>query len=122
MSRTTVYRVLETLVRIGVIAKVCHPGAAVRFDPKIRQHHHLVCLHCNRVVDLEDKRLNEITLPEISTRGFEVQECHFHFRGVCPACQKKSAQSRKGTGRAARASKSKPAEGKEKAGSKTKRV
>jgi len=26
MSRTTVYRVLETLVRVGLARKVCHPG------------------------------------------------------------------------------------------------
>jgi Fur family peroxide stress response transcriptional regulator len=54
VSRTTVYRVLETLVGAGVITKACHPGAAARYDPLTRRHHHLVCLHCEKVVDLED--------------------------------------------------------------------
>jgi Fur family peroxide stress response transcriptional regulator len=89
VSRTTVYRVLETLVRTGVITKVCHPGAATRFDPRIEQHHHLVCLHCDSIVDLEDRRLNEITLPDVGTRGFTIKEFNIHLRGICGECRRK---------------------------------
>lgn len=98
VSRTTVYRVLETLVRLGLITKVCHPGAAARFDPKTHQHHHLVCLHCGGIVDLEDERLEGITLPEVSTKGFEVQEFHIHFRGICPACRKTLSRAQRAPG------------------------
>ena len=58
VSRTTVYRVLEMLVEVGVITKACSPGAATRFDPMTHRHHHLVCLHCDRLIDLEDAELN----------------------------------------------------------------
>jgi Fur family peroxide stress response transcriptional regulator len=95
VSRTTVYRVLEALVRLGAITKVCHPGAVVRFDPKIQQHHHLVCLHCDRIVDVEDERLNQIAVPKIRAKGFELQEFHVHFRGICPECQKKEVAGTK---------------------------
>jgi Fur family peroxide stress response transcriptional regulator len=94
VSRTTVYRVLETLVGFGVITRVCHPGGVTRFDPKIHQHHHLVCLKCGAVTDVEDERLNAIALPAIRTRGFDVHEYHIHFRGVCAACKKRKARSR----------------------------
>lgn len=89
VSRTTVYRVLETLVRVGVINRICHPGNAARFDPKIHQHHHLVCLHCDRILDLEDESLNALKLPAIDTAGYEISEFHIHFRGACPACLRK---------------------------------
>lgn len=89
VSRTTVYRVLETLVDVGVITRVCHPGGVTRFDPKVHQHHHLVCLECGAVTDVEDERLNMIALPPIRTGGFNVHEFHIHFRGVCAGCQKK---------------------------------
>src|SRR5262245_9658918 len=46
LSRTTVYRVLETLVRLGVVTKVSHPGASVRYDAFTGRHHHLVCDVC----------------------------------------------------------------------------
>ena len=89
VSRTTVYRVLDTLVRVGVINRICHPGAAARFDPKIHQHHHLVCLHCDKILDLEDQKLNALRLPTIDTAGYEIDEFHIHFRGTCPDCLRK---------------------------------
>ena len=63
LSRTTVYRALETLVQVGAARKVCHPGSATRFEVKMSRHHHLVCLRCEKVVDLEDPRLDGIPLP-----------------------------------------------------------
>ena len=92
LSRTTVYRVLETLVQYGVIGKVCHPGAAVRFDPKVHRHHHLVCVHCNGIMDYEDERLDELEIPRIRPKGFQVREFYIHFRGVCAACRRQGKQ------------------------------
>ena len=88
VSRTTVYRVLDTLVGVGAISRICHPGAVARFDPKIHPHHHLVCLRCERIADLEDKKLNALKLPAVDTAGFEISEYHIHFRGTCPNCLK----------------------------------
>jgi len=102
VSRTTVYRVLDTLVRLGVVAKVCHPGPAARFDPKIDQHHHLVCLRCARIVDVEDERLNAIVLPLLDTVGFEISEFHIHLRGVCPACRRNRTKAGRQTSAARR--------------------
>lgn len=53
MSRTTVYRVLEALVRLGSARRVCHFGPAVRYDANIGRHDHLVCSACDRVIDVE---------------------------------------------------------------------
>ena len=52
ISRTSVYRILDMLVGIGMLTKVCHPGAVARFDPKVLQNHHLVCLQCEQIIDL----------------------------------------------------------------------
>ena len=49
ISRMTVHRILGTFVSLGLVAKTCHPGFAARFDPKIHQHHHLVCLDCGAI-------------------------------------------------------------------------
>jgi Fur family peroxide stress response transcriptional regulator len=89
VSRTTVYRVLETLVRLGVINRICHPGAAARFDREVHQHHHLVCLHCDQILDLEDETLNTLKLPAIDTAGYEINEFQIHLRGTCPDCKRK---------------------------------
>jgi len=92
LSRTTVYRVLETLVRVGVASKASHLGAAARFDPNTDHHHHLVCLHCDKVVDLNDPALNALPLPDAHRTGFEITDYSIHFRGTCSDCQRKMAK------------------------------
>lgn len=90
VSRTTVYRVLETLVRAGAITKACHPGSAARYDPLIHRHHHLVCMRCEKVIDIEDDQLDALPLPRVSGMGFEISDFCVHFRGVCADCRTKN--------------------------------
>jgi Fur family peroxide stress response transcriptional regulator len=87
ISRTTVYRVLEALVRLGLVGKVSHPGAAVRYDPITERHHHLVCLACDRVEDLD--REVKVPVPKIGRDGFEISDYSIYFRGLCRDCRKK---------------------------------
>ena len=89
ISRTTVYRALEHLTSMGVITKACHPGAVARFDPRLGLHHHLVCLQCNRLIDFEDDTLNELTIPDTSSFGFEVNDYRVQLRGICQSCRAK---------------------------------
>lgn len=90
ISRTTVYRILDTLVELGLITKICHHGSAARFDPRIHQHHHLVCLHCEKIIDVDEKRLNNVAWPDVPGHEFEIRDYHIHFRGVCAACRRTS--------------------------------
>lgn len=94
VSRTTVYRVLETLVQIGIASKVCHPGAAARFEVESHRHHHLVCLQCGRMVDLEDPRLDTVPFPDAQARGFELTDYSIQFRGTCSDCARSAASKR----------------------------
>jgi len=102
VSLTTVYRVLDTLVEIGVITKLCHAGGTVRYDPKMHRHHHLVCLHCERILDLEDEKLNALSLPPVGTQGFEIRDFHIHLRGICPECLAGRGRRNKGPSRSSR--------------------
>lgn len=95
ISRTTVYRVLETFVRVGVARKVCHPGAAVRFEIRMHRHHHLVCRECDSIFDLESPSLDTLPLPRIKS-GFRIEDYSVQFRGVCPECARKSTVRRTG--------------------------
>jgi len=72
---------------MGVITKACHPGRVARFDPRLELHHHLVCLHCNEFFDFEDHRLNELTIPDTSAFGFEVNDYRVQLRGICKTCR-----------------------------------
>lgn len=93
ISRTTVYRVLETFVRLGVARVVCSPGASARFDHNLEQHHHLVCLYCGRISDLDDPRLNGLKLPNTGP-SFEINDYTIHFRGTCGDCRRRLRETR----------------------------
>lgn len=88
ISRTTVYRVLEALARIGAIARACHPGTAARYDPVVVRHHHLVCLRCEKVVDFNDPQFDTLPLPQGTPHGFAIQDLCVHLRGLCAACRR----------------------------------
>ena len=87
ISRATVYRVLESLVQLGAIRRAHHLGSATRFDSKTDHHHHMVCVQCNRVIDFEDARLDDLPLPDHSRTGFQTTDYSIHFTGLCAECQ-----------------------------------
>ncbi len=88
ISRTTVYRVLETLVELGLAMRIPNRQAVVRYDPNTEQHHHVICVLCDRVEDLEGVPLAERPIREqAEVTGFEVLDCTMVVRGVCPDCR-----------------------------------
>lgn len=88
VSRTTVYRVLDTLVELGVIRQVQQTGNAARFDGNTRRHHHLICSRCGRMADLENPELGQLPLPKGNPKGFRVDDYTVQFLGVCAECRK----------------------------------
>jgi Fur family peroxide stress response transcriptional regulator len=88
LSRTTVYRVLETLVEAGLASRVHHSNAGVRFDPVTERHHHLVCEGCGRLVDLDDAKVPRVPLPHPAGTGFRIKDYSISFTGLCASCAK----------------------------------
>jgi Fe2+ or Zn2+ uptake regulation protein len=87
VSRATVFRTLESLARLGIIAKAAHPGSAVRYDGRTDLHHHLVCTGCDRVIDLSDARLDKVPVPDTRRFGFVVSDFQVQLRGTCRECR-----------------------------------
>jgi Fur family transcriptional regulator, peroxide stress response regulator len=89
ISRTTVYRVLETFLRIGVARRVSQPGAAVRFEARTDGHHHLVCRRCGRIDDVD---LPGLRPPPHPRTGFQIIDWQVEFSGYCPHCRPKEVR------------------------------
>ena len=98
VSRTTVYRTLETFVDLGVSKKTSHVAAMARFDGNVDHHHHLVCVRCDKVVDFDDPALSRLPLPDARRAGFEVVDFSVYLEGLCADC-KKSAPKDRGSNR-----------------------
>ncbi len=57
ISLATVHRTLETLCDIGEARKVTMLHDSARYDGNITPHHHVVCVKCRRIRDIEIRTL-----------------------------------------------------------------
>lgn len=87
IDKTTIYRILETFLKLGIVNKVYFNDKKVRFELKNENHHHhLICKKCGRVEDIElsEKKL----LKEVAKKTkFEVISHSLEFFGYCQTCQ-----------------------------------
>jgi Fur family peroxide stress response transcriptional regulator len=95
ISRTTVYRVLETLVDLGLASRISHPGGGARFELRRGRHHHLHCARCGCVKDFTSPALEALELPRLAAHGFEVDDWSLHVTGLCADCRGRSRRTSK---------------------------
>jgi Fur family peroxide stress response transcriptional regulator len=93
LSLATVYKTLQMLHEMGMVARVDSPAAQARYDAIVETHHHAVCASCGRIEDVFDPRLDRLPQPKAS--GFEIEGHSVHFHGLCAACAKKAGRSHK---------------------------
>ncbi|MBN1345570.1 MAG: transcriptional repressor [Phycisphaerae bacterium] len=93
VSRTTVYRVLNTLIQIGAIRKISHPEAIARFDADTRRHHHVVCKYCDRLADLHAPAFDRLPIPDATRLGYHIEDYCVQFVACCQECRRKRAQA-----------------------------
>ena len=90
VSRASVYRILEELERLRLVARVETGQAMVRYerahDSAGAHHHHLVCDSCGVVMPFSDDAL-ERAIDELSERvPLAVSEHEIVLHGACRAC------------------------------------
>jgi Fe2+ or Zn2+ uptake regulation protein len=84
----TVYRNLQWLADCGVVAATdLGEGSRVYEYIADNHHHHLVCLRCRGVVDLDDTMLDPLRETIQRRHGFSPCLEHVGLFGICPACQ-----------------------------------
>lgn len=85
MSFATVYNTLEALRKRGTVLELTSDPGKKRFETNVSPHHHLVCMRCRRIIDLDVDY--DLRLPETAKQGFEIISNHIEFYGICPACR-----------------------------------
>jgi Fur family ferric uptake transcriptional regulator len=63
VSRATVYNTLDLLLDSGLVVKHQFGNNVALYERShgYKQHDHLICLHCNKVLEFCDPRLQQIT-------------------------------------------------------------
>jgi Fe2+ or Zn2+ uptake regulation protein len=86
ISKGTVYRNLDVLVKMGDIKSLSVIHHPLRYDGVITPHEHLVCEVCGSIRDISMKKLdfkNESCLKNISVRSYSLVVYH-----ICVRCTK----------------------------------
>jgi Fur family peroxide stress response transcriptional regulator len=86
ISFATVYNTLETLKRRGNVLELTIDPARKRYDPDVRQHHHMICLQCKKINDVHIDI--HVEIPDEQADNFKVMKNHIEFYGLCRDCGK----------------------------------
>lgn len=84
-NRSTVYRVLDSLVGAGLVVQHLI-GAVAQYELASEVHHHLVCHRCRAVFDLDPASLRSLAAAARSRHGFVVGRVGATVEGECAAC------------------------------------
>ena len=90
ISLGTVYRNLELLHRLGVIAKLQMAGEEARYDGNPRRHDHIRCVQCGRVDDMAYPQLLDLPVGQVDhSTGYRILGYRLEFHGLCALCRQK---------------------------------
>jgi len=96
ISLATVHRTLETLCDIGEARKVTMLHDSARYDGNITPHHHVVCVKCRRIRDIEIPHLDRLLAGQSELGEFTVLGSSLEIHALCDECGARQAK----TGRA----------------------
>ena len=88
ISKTTVYRNVRQLAEIGTIKQVMLEDGIERYDLNTYDHHHLTCIICNEIYDVEIDGLLDFPSYLDTKYGFTAEKIYLSFTGICAECKK----------------------------------
>lgn len=94
ISLATVHRTLETLCLIGEARKVTALHDSARYDGNLKPHHHVICVRCRRIRDVEITGLGRMLQQASGLEGFEPLGWSLEVQALCQACRKKAPSAR----------------------------
>lgn len=88
IAESTIYRFLDTLSELDLVehGHLAH-GAAVYHVHPVPEHVHLVCNHCNQIIEAPLEEFDALTEGLRARFGFTPRPHHFALEGVCHSCQ-----------------------------------
>jgi Fur family transcriptional regulator, ferric uptake regulator len=91
MGLATIYRTLDLLTKIGILAKRDFDSETSRYELVINQgtHHHLICKNCGKVIEIPDLLPDDIKKKLLKENGFLCLDYNIKFYGYCKECREK---------------------------------
>ena len=95
ISLATVHRTLETLCDIGEARKVTMLHDSARYDGNITPHHHVVCVKCRRIRDIEIPQLDRVFAGQSELGEFTVLGSSLEIHALCDECGAKRGKAKR---------------------------
>lgn len=92
MNIATVYRTLQWLQQVGLVAPLLVGGEPIRYEygAGVHQHHHLICLRCGQEIQIGDEMLDKLKGQLLERYGFDAQLQHLGLTGYCDTCRRRA--------------------------------
>lgn len=91
VSRATVYNTLEVLVACDLVTKHQFGRNLAQYEKAygFKQHDHIICTSCGKVLEFCDPRLQQIKNMMGEIMHFAITHHSLNLYGICQDCQKK---------------------------------
>jgi Fur family transcriptional regulator, ferric uptake regulator len=88
VSRATLYNTIELLLDCSLVIKHQFGKNIAQFEKayECKQHDHLICTRCGRVIEFCDPRVQEIKNTAGKTINFRISHHSLYFYGTCNEC------------------------------------
>jgi Fur family peroxide stress response transcriptional regulator len=87
VSLATVHRILEQFCEVGEARKVTLLHDAARYDGNVEPHHHVLCVRCRRIHDIEIPEVDKLLEGRTSLGQFALLRCSLEIDALCRRCQ-----------------------------------
>ena len=89
ISRATVYRTIDVLVKNNLIDKLEFGDGRARFEynDKHLHHDHLVCTSCGKIIEFHNDEIEELQIKVAKQNKFKLINHSHHLFGICKECQ-----------------------------------
>jgi len=95
ISPATVYKTIQVLKKAGKVQELAFYDKRTRFDVNMHPHINLICIKCEKIEDVIDKKLKGFVLQFSDKRGFKIEGQRIDFYGICRDCKSQTRQSPK---------------------------
>ncbi len=89
VSRATLYNTIELLLNSELVIRHQFEKNIAQFERayKYKQHDHLVCKSCGKLIEFCDPRIQQIQTTISKLMNFKVEYHSLYFYGICQDCQ-----------------------------------
>jgi Fur family ferric uptake transcriptional regulator len=89
IDRVSVYRSLSLFEKLGIVHRI-YVGWKYKLelsDEFVEHHHHLSCLDCGKVIDIQDEKHIDEFIDSVAAKvGFKPRRHQFEVDGYCKEC------------------------------------